>query len=179
MKNIDINDIEKLNENIKALNEQLTIFPKPEDLVALSKIIKKNIPFYRRRDFYAYMTYMNLANMNLANMPYSFKANQNKADGKNKATMPNQGEAKVKNVFPTETVMWMNYSIRGSQAASEFKAYVAEKAKISEEDILKISPSKYYSFVNFKTKEALEASLSALEGVNYKGKVLKVNRKTN
>lgn len=174
MKNIDINDIEKLNENIKALNEQLTVFPKPEDLVALSKIIKKNIPFYRRRDFYAYMTYMNLANM-----PYSFKSNTNKTDTKNKVARTNQGDEKAKTAFPADTVMWMNYSIRGSQAASEFKAYVAEKAKISEEDILKISPSKYYSFVNFKTKEALEASLSALEGVNYKGKVLKVNRKTN
>lgn len=174
MKNIDINDIEKLNENIKAMNEQLTVFPKPEDLIALSKVVKKNIPFYRRRDFYAYMTYMNLANMS-----YSQKPNQNKNDKKSRIENAPKGEVKKENATSSDTVMWMNYSLRGNEAINDFKAYLSEKAKIDEGEILKISPCKYFSFVNFKSEKSLEAALSALEGVNYKGKVLKVNRKTN
>lgn len=170
MKYIDINDVEKISDNIKSLNEKLLSFSHPEDLVSLSKIIKKNIPFYRRRDFYAYMTYLNLLSM-----PENVKVSNVKQSNDNKKS-DKVYENKNNSSQPT---MWMNYSVRGTSAISEFKSYIATKAKINESDIVRIIPNKYYSFVIFSNEKALDTVISALQGVNYKGKVLKVNKKSN
>lgn len=186
MKYIDIEkDSEKITDAIKDLNSKLSIFSKPEDLPKLSKIIKKNVPFYRRRDFYAYMTYLNLVAGDLNGAKPSFK-NDARQSNKKPTNAPQQNRnANVSsnanaNADSSQdaTTMWMNYSLRGTAAINEFKSYLASKAQIDEKSIVRVSPSKFYSFITFENEAALEKALSALQGEVYNNKVLKVNKKT-
>ena len=62
MKYINIKDTDKIQKGVEEFKKQLMDFSKPEDLPVLYKEVKKTIPWYRRKDFFAYMTYIVLSN---------------------------------------------------------------------------------------------------------------------
>ena len=81
---IDIKDTESIVSGIDKIKANIMEYPQPENFVTLFKIIKKNVPWYRRKDFYSYVTYMLLSGEKIQS-----SSKENKDISKNKAVKSN------------------------------------------------------------------------------------------
>ena len=166
VKYIDIQDTNKIKSGIEELNKRLMGFSKPEDLKPLMKMIKSNVPWYRRKDFYSFMTYVVLANLTLNNT-----RSQNNSNIK-----PQQGAKQVSESTGSRGyVMWTNYSPRNPQNANEYKKFIVDKASIDPAMILNIAPKRFVSFVTFKDEISLKKAINAINNQTFENRVIKAN----
>ena len=153
-------------------------YPHPENFVTLFKIIKKNVPWYRRKDFYSYVTYMLLSGEGL-----QFSSKENKDTSKNKAVqnnLTNKNQPAAKKDRPEgqdDNVLWINFSPRNSEMTSAFKSFIAVSSAISEDDILSVAAKRYCSFVAFANADSMNKALKSLNGKTFEGRTIKANFK--
>ena len=176
----DIKDTEAIVSGIDKIKNSLMEFSHPEDLIPLFKLIKKNVPWYRRKDFYSYVTYLLLSGEKL-----QFTAKENKTSSQDRFTKNNfknqvqSGVKKDKTSQNGNMILWINYSPRTSENSSAFKAFIALCAGISEDEILSIAAKRYCSFVSFANEGSLNKVLKSLNGKTFEGRTIKANIKNN
>lgn len=175
---IDIKDTESIVSGIDKIKANIMEFPHPENFVTLFKIIKKNVPWYRRKDFYSYVTYMLLSGEGL-----QFSSKENKDISKNKAiksNFKNKNQPAAKKDRPEgqdDNVLWINFSPRNSEMTSAFKSFIAVSSAISEDDILSVAAKRYCSFVSFANADSMNKALKSLNGKTFEGRTIKANFK--
>ena len=183
MKYINIKDTDKIQKGVEEFKKQLMDFSKPEDLPVLYKEVKKTIPWYRRKDFFAYMTYIVLSNTQGGNQRPQDAQNARRNVQDNVASQKNaynnqkkpasQNVASASNA--SNTVMWTNYSPRNAEAQSEFKKFIVTKASIDPSSIVEVAPKRFCSFVTFKDQDSLNKAISAVNNQTFDNRVVKAN----
>lgn len=174
-----IKNDEELRIQLTGLLAKLEDFPTPEDLAPFKKKINKVIPWYRRNDFYSYMTYLVLAQKepkerqnHHQNMQHSQFNNYDR--GSQDRNNQDRG-SQDKEAF----VVWTNYSPRSQNEKVEFKAFISEKCGVDSAAILNVSPKKFCSFITLKDESSYSKTLSSLPGSTFKGRTIKAQKKTN
>lgn len=172
MRYLNLKDSERIEKGLEELKKQLMEFSKPEDLKPFLKMIKKTIPWYRRRDFYSFMTYVVLANSSLTN------ANRQQNVG---GTVVNNGANVVRQPQqrPIESlspyVMWTNYSPRNVDMLNEFKKFILQRSGLDASCIVGIAPKRFCSFVAFKDEASMKKSIEAVNNQSFDKRLIKAN----
>jgi len=142
---LDLNE-----ERVKDLLSQTLNYSNPEDLEKAKSLIKKNVPFFRRSYFTAYM--LCLLSAKRGNGAHSSKYNSN----------------------PNSISFYINLGSQDKLTPKTLSDFIVENSKIQKEDILGINFKNAYSFFTVdKTK-----SSTIIESINEKvlgSKKVKVN----
>lgn len=176
---IDIKDTDSIVTFIDKTKTNLMDFSRPEDLITLSKIIKKNVPWYRRKDFYAYVTYLLMSGEKQA---FNTKR-QGSQDDRNAKNINRNKQINKMQITPTSSddslTLWVNYSPRTNEIGASFKTFMATTSGVSESDILSLDAKRYCSFVTFANEVSLNKVLKTLNGKSFEGRTIKVNVKNS
>lgn len=176
---IDIKDTDSIVSFIDKTKANLMDFSRPEDLITLYKLIKKNVPWYRRKDFYAYVTYL-LMSGERPSFNTKKQVSQEDRNAKNiNRNRPINSVQKAPSSSDDSLTLWVNYSPRTSEIGASFKTFMATTAGVNENEILTLDPKRYCSFVSFANESALNKVLKTLNGKSFEGRTIKVNVKNS
>lgn len=142
---------------IKELVEKINITSNPDELEELKTLIRKNVPFTRRRYFTAMLLKIVLSNDKGAvkkNVNNETKKEYKAPDG---AVTLYFNIGKMKNLYP-----------------QDLSSFIQSELKINKEDIFMIRVHDKYSFVTL-SKENSEKAINNLNGKVLKGRTLSVS----
>lgn len=141
---------------IKALLEEVKLYNNAEELEDLKKELRKNVPFFMRGYFMAYLY--------RTSKFYTAPAK----------------EAKQKQVRETRPELenaqslYINVGKQSRCSAKELARFVAETAKIDSSSILSIAFKQSYSFV-YVPKDIAQAVIDSVNGQSFKNRKVKIN----
>ncbi len=147
---------EVLEGKIKLLIEAVEKDANPDELNNLKRLIKKQVPFYRR----GYLT------------AFLFRAYINS----NGTRTPKQRANRPAPVFSDEDSSTLFFGVGRSRRTypKDITKLIVTEAAVEEENVLAIKSLENYSFVTVK-KEVAETIIEKLHGLKYKGRALVVN----
>lgn len=151
---------EVLAGKIKTLVDKLNIDPNPQDLENLKKTIKKNVPFYRRNYFSAYLLRELINNGTIK--------------GVTKSPTREKRDNKTQVVANNSRTLYLNIGKMRRLYAKELSLIFQERLNINRSDIFAIRIYDKYSFVTLSEENAQRA-IEILNGTEIRGRVVSVS----
>lgn len=195
MEKMNPSEMERLAERIKQITAAIKSDSNPEELVEYSKLIKKNVSFFDRGYFAAYL----LRDMEKkAPAERSFKkregdarkrersakvdikrhdATAEKAPKKERAERPvrEERERRVPREIPENAkTLYVNLGKMGRIYARDLIDLIVKSAGISRDDIFSVRVHDKYSFVTM-SEENCNKAIAALLGTDVRGRTVQIN----
>ena len=165
-------DKELTESTIQLLITKVHADSKPEELEELAKIIKKQVPFFTRRYFTAYL----LREILKANTPQkSSPAKKAAPQQKNSAPAPTTRRASQSRVVPEGArTLYLNIGKMKRLYAKELSEILQRELGITRDDIFSLRIHDKYSFITMN-EEHCEAAITKLNGMDIKGRTAAVS----
>ncbi len=171
---------------IKLLSGKTETDPNPEELEALRKLIKKNVPWRLRGYFMAYLL-RELTKNNKNDNSQKTRVQKNKPISKAKKTFADTSIEKNTKPVNKEVVkpkkekelpqgaktLYLNVGKMKKLYTRELSVLLQEKLNIKREDIYSIRVHDKYSFITMDEKNC-EKAIEVLEGTDIKGRTASI-----
>lgn len=164
-------DRELIESTIQLLVTKVHADPEPEELEALAKTIKKQVPFFTRRYFSAYL----LREILKANTPQK-TPNQKKAPAPAQKSTPSQTRRGGQNRPLPEgaRTLYLNIGKMKRLYAKELSELLQRELGIKREEIYSLRIHDKYSFISM-SEEHCEKAIEKLNGMEIKGRTASVS----
>ncbi|MGI6432971.1 MAG: DbpA RNA binding domain-containing protein [Sphaerochaetaceae bacterium] len=158
---------------IQMLVAKLNIDNRPDEIEELKKIIKKNVPFYRRGHFSAYLLREHLA------------ANEKKPATRAKASAPETAKPapKTQKSAPKQQTppvpegartLYLNVGKMRRLYAKELSQILIDQLGITREDIFALRIHDKYSFITLSQEHA-DKALEKMQGIDIRGRTASIS----
>lgn len=141
-------------DKIRALVKEMELYSNPQEIEDLKKLIKKNVPFWRRGYFSAYLY-----------LKSELPAKPVAKETKKKASRENQEDT---------VTFYINVGKASHSPAKDLAQFIAESAGLLASDIVSIAYKQNYSFVYIKKAKA-DHVIDSVNGQTFKGRKVKIN----
>lgn len=159
---------EVLGGKIQMLVAKLNIDDRPDEIEELKKIIKKNVPFYRRGHFSAYLLreLMTLTDK---------KSTPRAAPSKPSTTQRQQPAQPKKRSVPSDArTLYLNIGKMRRLYAKELSQILQDRLEITKDEIYSLRIHDKYSFITLSQENA-DKALEKLQGVEIRGRVASIS----
>lgn len=170
-----LSDLEVLAGKIQLIAKKIKTDSNPEELDALKKIIKKNVPFTLRGYFAAYL----LRESNLVNHTTRKPVKEFKKANADKAINSDKPASEKKTFVPKEMpegskTLYLNIGKFKKLYAKDLSILLQTELGITREDIFNIRVHDKFSFITM-SEENCNKALEVLQGKTIKGRVAQIN----
>lgn len=163
-------DQELIESTIQLLVTKVHADSKPEELEALAKTIKKQVPFFTRRYFTAYL----LREILKANTPKRGPAPKKAAAAQPKSEPRKPKVAQSRPTPEGARTLYLNIGKMKRLYAKELSEILQRELGINREDIFSLRIHDKYSFISM-SEEHCEAAIAKLNGMDIKGRTAAVS----
>lgn len=160
---------EVLSGKIQMLVAKLNIDENPEEIEELKKIIRRNVPFYRRGHFSAYLL------RELLGSPVKKTPQQQQKVARPSSPAPKKG---ARNIPEDAKTLYLNIGNMRKLYAKELSQIFQQQLEITAKDIYSIRIHPKFSFVTLSPENA-EKAIEKMQGLEIRGRTLSVSYSHN